>query len=302
MPAEAFQRRRVSHTLDFRTNGVGTACNFIVNIDEPRNLVFVGLRPVVSPRAFFWLDSTVRKMSNIRQILDGLVRPELNMLYTEIPAWKNGGMDEGWFCREHAYHTYFLTRMLGYSAHIVLGHFGVHFSGREVRRSYGTDCDHAWNIVSDMNPTDLSITFVHHHHLFEQPAQLAGGVFGEGTNGAFEIRRYSDEEVFTRAINDPGETEWVGYFPISQFSESDEKLLRDPYCFFLPTDDGGWGQVFGMDIFAKINLHLLKVSLRQVRPLHKTMNSQMAIRQIQTGYKAAVPRVLKGLKRFGSTN
>ena len=73
----------------------------------------------------------------------------------------------------------------------------------------------------------------------------------------------------------------------------EEKLLRDPYSFFFASDAGGWGTLFGNDIFAKINLHLYKIALGHIKPLNKEMNSSEAVRKIKQSYKAAIPQNLK---------
>ena len=68
-------------------------------------------------------------MASLQNLLTK-AKDELNHIYTEPPAIRNGGRDEGWFCREHAMHSYFLLRLFGEKdPRIEIGHFAVRLPG-----------------------------------------------------------------------------------------------------------------------------------------------------------------------------
>ena len=91
-------------------------------------------------------------------ILHRKVKPELNHIYTERPYVTSGGLDCGWFCREHALHLYALAILLRKSAEICLGDFVVHRPRGDTYYSVGDASDHAWCRIDGCSPVDVSVT------------------------------------------------------------------------------------------------------------------------------------------------
>jgi len=80
---------------------------------------------------------------NLETLLRDVIKPELNGIYTEPPASRAGGADMGFFCREHAYHSFFLCKMLGHDAAINRGELAFSFDDSLVYRTLGSGADHA---------------------------------------------------------------------------------------------------------------------------------------------------------------
>lgn len=215
-------------------------------------------------------------------------KSELNFLYTEKPAWKAGGMDDGWFCREHAFHVHTLCRLKNWPSEIALGHFAIHFPGYPIRRSLHSGADHAWNTACAVSPIDLSITFGHYDVVYPAlPPQLAGPVLGGGANGPFKILTKESLGDFEALLNYKGQDPWVCYYAEKTLALPMENGIPLWDGFLLPSGDGAWWKVFGPDIFSKVSTHVYKVAERHVSPLLGKMSPQDAIRHIASQYRGA---------------
>jgi hypothetical protein len=227
-------------------------------------------------------------MHNLAKLL-GKAKHELNLIYTEPPAFRNGGRDEGWFCREHAYHTYFLARLLGYPASITVGHFAIRLPDAKVLTSYGTDCDHAWCSVADVSPVDLSISFEYHSGF----PSLSGPVMGTGEADPFEVLSLSNPTEFERVLASQSPRPSITYLPHTMLGLSSDSLLVHPDRFFLPSDEGGWLNLYGPEVFCRITMHVFKVMRGRVPSLVGRYNPRDAFRFIRTHYAACRPKIAK---------
>ena len=135
---------------------------------------------------------------DIKSILNSVVKSELNMLYTESPLMTNKGSDLGLFCREHAYHTYFLCRLGGYPAEIKIGHFFIipPYGGGISTLKSGSN--HSWCASGNLSPIDLSMTF---HYIEGGFPALDHPILGTGKNGPYIIS-YMFNDLFFRYIGD----------------------------------------------------------------------------------------------------
>lgn len=234
-------------------------------------------------------------MTHINNILGEHVKREMNMLYTEPMFMTPTGLDFGIFCREHAYHTYFLLRMAGVPAEIKLGHYFVQTPFGEAIVTIDTGADHAWCCSGEICQIDLSMTF----HLTPGFPQLKKPVIGIGSNGLYIVRYFREEDLFRRSMREPKDDCCLYYYEQTTFSVSDEKLLTEPFCFLLPPGYAGrsWADIYGKDIFAKIILHLHKLTLGHIKPLYKNFDSKKAVEYIKSAYSAALPRIRKLLEK-----
>ncbi len=212
---------------------------------------------------------------------------ELNHIYTERPAFRNGGRDEGWFCREHAIHTFFLLRLFGeHTAKIETGHFTVRLPEAGIT-SHGSDADHAWCATHAIEPIDLSMTFKFHSGF----PQLVKPVIGESINSSYAISYFRDESQFIRAME--GDSSAVLYLPQSEVKEPDA-LLDHPEHFLFDSGLGSWLQLYGADGFAQITLHAYKVAMSHTKSL-TTLPPDKAFSHIRSRYSAARLHIRKHL-------
>lgn len=95
---------------------------------------------------------------NIQDILKFAVKPDLNCIYTEPLHDVEGGLDFGWFCKEHALHAHILMNLLGVPSKLVIGDIGVRYENM-VYSTLDDPADHAWCLIGNKQPLDLSVTF-----------------------------------------------------------------------------------------------------------------------------------------------
>lgn len=227
----------------------------------------------------------------LNKILNPIVKAEMNMLYTGPPFMTPTGGDFGLFCREHAYHTYFLCHMSGYPVEIKIGHYLIIPPDGQGTSSFNSGADHAWCASGNLRPIDLSMTF----HLEEGFPDIDHPVLGTGQNGPYTISYMFDEFFFRKYHDDPPNMCCICYLERETFPANDEVLLKNPFTFLLPPIIKGksWTDVYGPDIFAKITLHLYKVALGQIKPLYEEMKVAEAINFIKSQYSSALSTLRK---------
>ena len=231
----------------------------------------------------------------ISRILNSDVKNEMNTLYTEpMFLCPDGGLDFGLFCREHAYHTHLLIRLAGISSAIKIGHFFIRTSDGITNCSLGSGADHAWCASRKIFPIDLSMTF----HLAPDYPELAMPLIDQGQNGPYTVRYFTDGETFLKNTKQNTGPSCIYYYEQNTFSVSEEKLLRDPFCFLLPPAVPGcsWADIYGKDIFAKITFHLHKIALGHIKPLYNHYNSKQIVKFIRSKYSATIPKLMKELE------
>ena len=197
------------------------------------------------------------------------IKPELNFLYTEKPDFRNGGEDWGWYCREHAYHSYFVSKMLGKNATIVCGDCSLQGSNdRMILTSFEDSEDHAWLNVEGICPVDLSVHLEH----FDFDGPDTPFIYDSGESGplfvTYEMSTADDSIVV------PDGMHHLRYFGMSEVSESPESLLNDPFIFLMRPPQGGLSVRFGQDIFDQISYHLYRVAIGEIGPYHTYVKPQ----------------------------
>lgn len=227
-------------------------------------------------------------MASLQNLLTK-AKEELNHIYTEPPAIRNGGRDEGWFCREHAMHSYFLLRLFGEDdARIEIGHFALRLPGIGIT-SFGSGADHAWCATDTHRPLDLSITFKY----YTGYPQLTSAIMGERANGPYEIRCFEEEPKFLAAMDDQRPA--VIYLPQGRVPNP-ESLLDRPENFLFDSGPGSWLQLYGAEAFARITLHVYKVAMSHVATFAH-MSPQDAFSRIRSQYSAARLKVRRILTK-----
>lgn len=213
------------------------------------------------------------------------VAPELNHLYTVPPFGADYGTDCGWYCREHALHTYFVAKLFGADVDIRRGDFLVCAPPYVEITSLDTSADHAWCRLNDTLPLDLSLTF----RYFGKVPQLLGPIAGNGRNGPYSIV-YSSDEAAARSA-DLGS---IHFIERDVVSVSAEDLLLKPYSFLyppLPSDPFSWDRLFGPEIYARISLHCFRVATREAKPLCRKCDSKAAVELIANAYPNAIEQL-----------
>jgi hypothetical protein len=182
-------------------------------------------------------------------------------------------------------HLYFLLRLFGEEdPRIEIGHFGVRFPGTGIT-SYDSGSDHAWCTTDTHRPLDLSMTF----KFYNDSPQLASPVMGQCPNGPYEIRYFQEESKFLSAMNDQRLA--VIYLPQGRFADP-ESLLDHPENFLFDSGPGSWLQLHGVEAFARITLHVYKVTMSHVKTL-TDMSPHNAFSHIRSHYSAARLKVRK---------
>lgn len=221
---------------------------------------------------------------SVLRTLRTTVAPELNHLYTVPPFIAgDGGMDCGWYCREHALHTFFVAGLLGADADIRTGDFSVESPVVPRLTSLGDTADHSWCSVGGVVPVDLSMTFAN----FGEGPQLAAAIIGEGANGAWCIT-YAEHESVLQHHNSSRN---VIFFIERKVEPHDaESLLGNPYLFIFPPragDTASWHVLYGQDIYAKISWHCYLLAKGEAKNTRSRLDPNAAVRWISAAYPDA---------------
>jgi hypothetical protein len=225
---------------------------------------------------------------SLRSVFETAIKPELNAIYVEPPFMMEGGWDCGWFCREHALHTYVLASMLHQSASIRTGDFVIHSKEGTGITSINSGADHAWCEIEGIMPVDLSMSFVHFKGRFPHLPI----VYGAQPTGKFSIRCLSSESDLA---NDLGiETFAISYIERQTSRPGVEELLRFPYRFLHPPPEGlkKWTEIHGSEIFSKTSAHLYRLAKAHMKPLSPSRSSKQIIKFIKSHYPNATNEIL----------
>jgi len=209
---------------------------------------------------------------NVETMLRDKVKPELNYLFTEVPAWRDGGYDFGWYCREHAYVSYFVCRLLSLRARIHCG--DVSLAGPEgemLLSTFGEDSDHAWISLEDTCPVDLSVVLRH----FGWTVPELAIVFGVGRRGEYIVSYSSEMES---VVKEPLRTRLyhLQYVEHSVLDVPPVELLDNPYVFLHKPPGGGLTQELGDDIYEKIIYHVYRVAIGELGPYFRYISDQVS--------------------------
>jgi hypothetical protein len=208
-----------------------------------------------------------------------MFKRELNHIYTQPPYECSGGVDFGWFCREHALHTFATMKLLGLSAEICIGDIIVR-TPEITLTSVGETSDHAWCNIGEFRPVDLSVTL---KHLSE--SQDISIVYGS------EDVLHSPFKVLVVSEMDEGEfmdMRWSNDFCIcynekQQLSFDPIELLKDPYAFLFSPPNGKprFTEIHGDQIFFQVTQHCIKLLRSEVKPCYLYRNSSSTLSAIK---------------------
>jgi hypothetical protein len=205
-------------------------------------------------------------------ILDQLTQiaaPELNYLLLDEPGERDGGLDLGWYCREHAFCTAFLGGLLGMPCQVVRGDVLIVVPGRDRLSSIGDASDHAWCATTRVPVLDLSLSFQY----FWMDPRTAGAVCGLGMNGDFDIRILPadtghDAEVGTSPV--------VGYIPRRAVQRTPRALIAKPLSVLRNKTSA--------DLSAAVALHVYFILSGTAQPLAGTMEQRSALELLLKRY------------------
>ena len=214
------------------------------------------------------------------ELLAKKVKPELNHIYTERPGGRAGGLDCGWYCREHALHLYGLATMLGKTTNICLGDFVLCRPGGDTYYSVGDASDHAWCRVEDCTPVDLSMTVKYIYPdiadvmlIYGNRSEFASGFVVENCIAALD-------EQFMEIAN--GNKLAMAYNEKSRGSYSLTDLLSDPFQFLLspPPGNPSFQEIYGADVFYAITHHCYKLATEDIKPLCRYLDPKKTVARI----------------------
>ena len=217
----------------------------------------------------------------LQQLRDQAAR-EFNWLLTEPPFQAAGGLDFGWFCREHAFCTTVVGALLGVPCEVVRGDFLVRAGGGVRLSSIGTTDDHAWCRTNDSPVLDLSL----HFQQFGPGPQLVEPIVQLGRNGVFDIRILPES---TTAMDTFGGDAVIGYIPRSVFHWSALELIASPQVL-LPTAEAS-------EISARVALHTFRVILRERQSLAGVLPQFDALAQLRHTFPDAFTELHQLLAR-----
>lgn len=225
---------------------------------------------------------------NLATILRETIKPELNRLYTESPT--DG--DWGWFCREHAYHCYFLCRMLGFSVVIKQGDFlarkpfvpGDRWEGVS---SFGQEGGHAWCQVEHIVPVDISVNF----EFFCGEFPWVDLVYGTEQVDKYSVYYTMDEETHKKQDVDESSLPRLMYLERETIALSENDLQECPFSFLRKPRKNGLGELFGNDIFHKLTMHLYDLATHKTVRLTKARKPKAVLEAVRDRYVNATEEI-----------
>jgi hypothetical protein len=201
------------------------------------------------------------------------VKLELNTIYTERPFNTPGGLDYGWFCREHALHTYTLLKLLGHPAEVCFGWVTLQdATGRIVVSCTDSDTAHAWCHADGIGPIDLSIAMRHIQPSLVKHEFVVGLQSTNGGTIVYETTPSSYDAQMKQCSSNPR----LSYLERKRSMLTLPSLVRDPSLLLIKPPDGGPASHHGPDIFNAISIHCFKLFSGVTSPLfpHRLTLSQ----------------------------
>ena len=213
-------------------------------------------------------------------ILYRKVKPELNHIYTQKPFMTSGGLDCGWYCREHALHLYALAILMRKHAEICLGDFILCRPFGDTYFSVGDSSDHAWCRIDGCSPVDVSMTVKHLYPDIPDIALVLGNRPDLATGFSIEyFSDISDTEFMDISTRD---TLTIAYNEKIAQQHRLLDLLADPFQFLHrpPPGNATFPEIFGTEVFYAITHHCYRLATEQIQPLSRYRNPKSTVRQI----------------------
>ena len=217
---------------------------------------------------------------NLTELLAQKVKPELNHIYTEPPGRRMGGLDCGWYCREHALHLYCLATMLGQSAKICLGDFILRRPGGDTFFSVGDRSDHAWCRIDDCTPVDLSMTVKYIYPDIRDVRLICGNRPEFAGDFNVDYRIGLPDAQFMEIAG--GNQLVMAYNEKSIQNWSVTDLLSEPFQFLHrpPPGSRSFQELFGADVFFAVTYHCYRLVTEDIEPLCRYLEPWKAVARI----------------------
>ena len=217
-------------------------------------------------------------------ILYRKVKPELNHIFAEPPHFASGGLDCGWYCREHALHLYALAILMGKHAEICIGDFVLRRPRGDTYYSVGDVSDHAWCRIDGCSPVDVSMTVKYLYPdlsdvdiVYGDRLDLAAGFAIEYCSGISDnsFMKFTDHDSLIIAYNE----KTTQQYPLLD-------LLADPFRFLHKPTPGNptFPEIFGADVFYAITQHCYRLATEPLQPLCRYRDPKSTVRQIMKYY------------------
>jgi hypothetical protein len=200
------------------------------------------------------------------------IKPELNVIYHRRPFVTKKGLDLGWYCREHAFHLYLVSRLLGHQTKICVGDFWLSLPEKRVRiSSSGTEGDHAWCSINGVSPVDISVTLKYASKNTPDIPLVYGCSPANGST--CRIESLTDLSVGTSAFKQT-ENNLLTYHEKKTLAFDPISLLEEPYQFLHPPSVAqlSFPGVYGSDVFYRISYHCYRIATGEALPLHPYRN------------------------------
>jgi len=229
-----------------------------------------------------------------------IVRDELNHIYTEPPRQIGGGLDLGWFCREHALHLHSVAKLLGEQSKIIVGDFVIALSNGSSYTSIDDDSDHAWCSVGNVSPVDFSASTKY----LARGEEDIGAVWGcDLSQGRFNVSNLDSDEIQSVKCRAEELKQDMIYFPKEEFDFHPIELLENPYQFLFkpPRGHPTFMEIWGLDVFFQITWHCLRLARREVKPFNSYRDPKSTVRAIvkfNKGAKKEICSRYEELQRF----
>ena len=217
---------------------------------------------------------------NFPDVISQRVKPELNHIYTERPTRQSGGLDCGWYCREHALHLYCLATLMGKTSEICLGDFVLHRPGGDSYHSVGDDSDHAWCRIDDCAIVDASMTVRHLYPDIPDIALVYGNRPDLAPGFVIDYRVNAPDEQFRHLVGTDRRV--IGYNEKRRLGYSATELLSDPFRFLFRPPPGRptMQEIYGADVFYAITHHCYRLVVERTKPLHHYRDPKGTVAQI----------------------
>jgi len=240
-----------------------------------------------------YLKMTSISESDLKIRLIEAIKPDLNMIYTEKPFDAFGGVDYGWFCREHSLHVYILARLLGFNSEIIGGYIQIRYDN-VCKATPRSDSSHFWCSVGNIVPVDVSLSLKYFKDLPDVDI-----IYGKDitTIKPYDINyiESADSTICNNTII--VENALINYYPQSTISIMPKQLITNPYMFLLLPSEGRpkYTDTHGDDIFNMITMHCYKLATDQAKPLSVYCDYNEALRKIKQWNANAGKELIKRL-------
>lgn len=223
-------------------------------------------------------------ITRFESVLSDSIKSDLNMIYTRPPFQVDGGLDFGWFCREHTYHVFLLARLMGLDSCIFDGDIVIK-SEKQLCSTYGHG-GHSWCSVEGVVPVDISV-YLNYLEGFDDVGPVFG--LGQSSRSPFEIH-------YTQGVNeDELQQMYRASGCTATFIEREPvtldplKLLDNPYGFLTQPPKGvtSFMDYHGDDIYDMITMHCHKMALGKCKPVSSYLDRRRALEQIKKWNKGA---------------